>query len=130
MGVCMFGEKTADTLTPGSHGSTFGMNPAVAAGAANIVKRLDDAFLAEVMKKSEYIISRLKACKNVTGISGMGLMLGIETTKEAKAVVLECIEKGVLPLTAKTKIRLLPPLNISDEELTKAMDIITEVIDK
>ena len=130
MGVCMFGEKTADTLTPGSHGSTFGMNPAVAAGAANIVKRLDDAFLAEVMKKSEYIISRLEACKNVTGISGMGLMLGIETTKEAKAVVLECIEKGVLPLTAKTKIRLLPPLNISYEELTKAMDIITEVIDK
>ena len=130
MGVCLLGEKTKDTMTPSSHGSTFGMNPVACAGALSIVKRLDDAFLAEVMKKSEYIISRLKACKNVTGISGMGLMLGIETTKEAKAVVLECIEKGVLPLTAKTKIRLLPPLNISDEELTKAMDIITEVIDK
>ena len=57
-------------------------------------------------------------------------MLGIETTKDAKEVVLECIEKGVLPLTAKNKIRLLPPLNISDEDLEKAMDIITEVIEK
>lgn len=130
MGACLMGEKTKDTLTPGSHGSTFGMNPAVAAGAVSIVKRLDDKFLSEVMRKSEYIISRLNSCKNVKSVSGLGLMLGIETTKEAKAVVSECIEKGVLPLTAKTKIRLLPPLNISDEELKKAMDIITEVIDE
>lgn len=130
MGVCLFGEKTKDTMTPGSHGSTFGMNPAVAAGALSIIKRLDNDFLAEVNRKSDYIRSRLSECKNVTGISGMGLMLGIETTKEAKAVVLECIDKGVLPLTAKTKIRLLPPLNISDAELKKAMDIITEVIEK
>lgn len=130
MGVCMLGEKLKDTLTPSSHGSTFGMNPAVAAGALNIVKRLNDEFLSEVTKKSDYIISRLNECKNVTNISGMGLMLGIETTKDSKEVVLKCIEKGVLPLTAKTKIRLLPPLNISREELTKAMDIITEVIDE
>ncbi len=130
MGACLLGEKTEDTLTPGSHGSTFGMNPAVAAGAVSIVKRLDDNFLSEVMRKSEYIRSRLTSCKNVKSVSGLGLMLGIETTKEAKAVVSECIEKGVLPLTAKTKIRLLPPLNISDEELKKAMDIITEVIDE
>lgn len=130
MGVCMFGEKTADTLTPGTHGSTYGMNPVVAAGALNVVKRLDDAFLAQVCKKSEYIISRLNKCKNIKSISGMGLMLGIETVKESKEVVAGCIERGVLPLTAKNKIRLLPPLNISDEELTKAMDIITEVIDE
>lgn len=130
MGVCLFGEKTKDTLTPGSHGSTYGMNPVVAAGALNIVKRLDDEFLANVSRKSEYIISRLNKCNNVKNISGLGLMIGIETTKDAKSVVSECIEKGVLPLTAKTKIRLLPPLNISDEELKKAMDIITEVIDE
>ncbi len=130
MGVCLFGEKTADTLTPGTHGSTFGMNPAVAAGALNIVKRLDDNFLNNVVRKSEYIKSRLSECKNVKSVSGMGLMLGIETTKDSKTVVLRCIEKGVLPLTAKTKIRLLPPLNISDEELKKAMDIITEVIEE
>lgn len=129
MGVCLFGEKTQDTMTPGSHGSTFGMNPVVAAGALSIVRRLDDAFFAEVQKKSDTIKGRLTACKNVKSVTGMGLMLGIETTKNAKEVVLACIEKGVLPLTAKNKIRLLPPLNITDAELTKAMDIITEVID-
>lgn len=129
MGVCLFGEKTQNTMTPGSHGSTFGMNPVAAAGALSIVRRLDDAFFAEVQKKSDYIKDRLAACKNVKSVTGMGLMLGIETTKNAKEVVLACIEKGVLPLTAKNKIRLLPPLNITDAELTKAMDIITEVID-
>ena len=129
MGVCLFGEKTQDTMTPGSHGSTFGMNPVAAAGALSIVRRLDDAFLAGVLRKSDYIKDRLAACKNVKSVTGMGLMLGIETTKNAKEVVLACIEKGVLPLTAKNKIRLLPPLNITDAELTKAMDIITEVID-
>ena len=130
MGVCLFGKKTKDTMTPSSHGSTFGMNPVVAAGALSIVKRLDDEFLASVRAKGEYIRNRLSVCKNVKSVTGMGLMLGIETTKDAKEVVMKCIEKGVLPLTAKTKIRLLPPLNISDEELEKAMDIITEVIEE
>lgn len=130
MGVCMLGEKLKDTLTPGSHGSTFGMNPVIAAGAVSIIKRIDDKFLSEVVKKGEYIKSRLGNCKNVKSVSGMGLMLGIETEKDAKEVVAKCIEKGVLPLTAKTKIRLLPPLNITYGELEKAMDIITEVIDE
>lgn len=130
MGVCLFGEKTKDTMTPSSHGSTFGMNPVVAAGALSIVKRLDDEFLASVRAKGEYIRNRLADCKNVKSVTGMGLMLGIETTKDAKEVVMKCIEKGVLPLTAKTKIRLLPPLNISEKELEKAMDIITEVIEE
>ena len=130
LGVCLFGEKTKDTMTPSSHGSTFGMNPVACAGALSIVKRLDDDFFAAVKAKGEYIRSRLAECKNVKSVTGLGLMLGIETTKEAKEVVLECIEKGVLPLTAKNKIRLLPPLNISDEDLKKAMDIITEVIEK
>lgn len=130
MGVCLFGEKTKDTMTPSSHGSTFGMNPVVAAGALNIVKRLDDNFLSSVNAKGEYIRARLAECKNVKSVTGLGLMLGIETTKDAKEIVLKCIEKGVLPLTAKTKIRLLPPLNISDDELKRAMDIITEVIEE
>lgn len=130
MGVCLFGEKTKDTMTPSSHGSTFGMNPVVAAGALSIVKRLDDNFLSSVNAKGEYIRARLAECKNVKSVTGLGLMLGIETTKDAKEIVLKCIEKGVLPLTAKTKIRLLPPLNISDDELKRAMDIITEVIEE
>lgn len=130
MGVCMFGAKTANTLTPGTHGSTYGMNPVVAAGALNVVRRLDDDFLNNVIRKSDYIKARLSECKNVKSVSGMGLILGIETTKDSKEIVTKCIERGVLPLTAKTKIRLLPPLNISDEDLKKAMDIITEVIEE
>lgn len=130
MGICLFGEKTKDTMTPSSHGSTFGMNPVVCAGALSIISRLDDNFLAAVRAKGEYIRSRLAECRNVKSVTGMGLMLGIETTKDAKEVVMKCIEKGVLPLTAKTKIRLLPPLNITDSELEKAMDIITEVIEE
>ena len=130
LGVCLFGEKTKDTMTPSSHGSTFGMNPVCCAGALSIVKRLDDEFFANVKAKGEYIRKRLSECKNVKSVTGMGLMLGIETTKDAKEVVLKCIDKGVLPLTAKNKIRLLPPLNISDEELEKAMNIITEVIEE
>ncbi len=130
LGVCLFGEKTKDTMTPSSHGSTFGMNPVCCAGALSIVKRLDDEFFANVKAKGEYIRKRLSECKNVKSVTGMGLMLGIETTKDAKDVVLKCIDKGVLPLTAKNKIRLLPPLNISDEELEKAMNIITEVIEE
>lgn len=130
MGVCLFGEKTKNTMTPSSHGSTFGMNPVACAGALSIVKRLDDEFLADVIAKGEYIRNRLAQCKNVKSVTGLGLMLGIETTKDAKEVVLKCIEKGVLPLTAKTKVRLLPPLNITQGELEKAMDIITEVIEE
>ena len=130
MGICLFGEKTKDTMTPSSHGSTFGMNPVVCAGALSIIRRLDDEFLKSVRAKGEYIRNRLAECKNVKSITGMGLMLGIETTKDAKAVVMKCIEKGVLPLTAKTKIRLLPPLNISNSDLEKAMNIITEVIEE
>ncbi len=130
MGVCLFGEKTKDTMTPSSHGSTFGMNPVVSAGALSIVKRLDDEFFSSVRAKGEYIRKRLEECKNVKSVTGLGLMLGIETTKDAKEIVLKCIDKGVLPLTAKTKVRLLPPLNITDSELEKAMDIITEVIEE
>ena len=80
--------------------------------------------------KGEYIRNRLAECKNVISVTGLGLMLGIETTKDAKDVVMNCIDKGVLPLTAKNKIRLLPPLNISDSDLEKAMNIITEVIEE
>ncbi|MCR5781292.1 MAG: aspartate aminotransferase family protein [Clostridia bacterium] len=128
MGVCLFGEKVKDVMTPGSHGSTFGMNPVVCAGAVSVVKRMDDEFLASVTAKGEYIRERLSACRNVTGISGMGLMLGVETPRDAKEVVSECIAAGALPLTAKNKIRLLPPLNITEAELEKAMDILVKVL--
>lgn len=128
MGCTMFGERVQGTLIPGTHGSTFGGNPVCAAGALSVIKRIDDKLLCDVQRKSDYIRSRLEGAKGVTGVSGMGLMLGIECTRPAKDVLLECMDKGVLVLTAKTRVRLLPALNIPDELLEKAMDILTEVL--
>lgn len=129
IGACVLGEKVENILTAGDHGSTFGGNPVCAAGAYNVISRLDDELLSSVKKKSEYIVSQLKDAKNVESISGIGLMLGIKTTKDAKAVLKECLEKGVLVLTAKDKVRLLPALNIKDEDLKKAVAILKEVIE-
>ena len=124
IGATMLFENVENTYTPGSHGSTFGGNPVAAAGACSIVSRLTDEFLAEVEKKSEYIITRLSACEGVKSITGLGLMLGIETEKDVNEVLKYCQENGVLPIKAKNKLRLLPPLNISFEDLEKAIDII------
>lgn len=130
MGAVLFGEKLKDTVTPGSHGSTFGGNPIAAAGAISIVERIDDKFLNEVAAKGDYIRDYLGEIKGVKSISGMGLMLGIETEKPAKEIAAECLERGLLVLTAKTKIRLLPALNISKNELDKGLNILKEVIEK
>ena len=130
MGAVLFGEKVESHITAGSHGSTFGGNPVAAAGAVSIVERIDDEFMKTVFEKSEYIIKFLKSVNGVKSISGMGLMLGIETGKDAKEVVNACLEKGLLVLTAKTKIRLLPALNISYEEIDKGLNILKEVIEK
>ena len=130
MGAVLFGEKLKDTVTPGSHGSTFGGNPIAAAGAISIVERIDDKFLDEVAAKGDYIRDYLGKIKGVKSISGMGLMLGIETEKPAKEIAAQCLENGLLVLTAKTKIRLLPALNISKNELDKGLNILKEVIEK
>lgn len=124
IGATMFFEKTASVYTPGSHGSTFGGNPVAAAGAVNIIERLDDAFLSEVNKKHDYIIETLSACEGVKSITGLGLMLGIETVKDVNEVLKYCQENEVLPIKAKNKLRLLPPLNISFEDLKKAVEVI------
>lgn len=126
LGACMLGEKVQDVLTPGDHGSTFGGNPVACAGAISILSRLDDALLAEVEKKSAFIFDTLKDAPGVVGVSGMGLMIGIKTEKPAGEIVAKCREQGVLVLTAKDKVRLLPPLNIPMELLEKAICIIKE----
>lgn len=129
IGAVLFGEKLQDTMTPGSHGSTFGGNPVVAAGACSIVERTDDDFLHEVQRKSEKIRTALAKVKGVKSISGMGLMLGIETDKPAGEVAKACLANGLLILTAKTKLRLLPALNISDAELDEGLEILKGVLE-
>ncbi len=127
LGAALLGEKVKDVLGFGDHGSTFGGNPVACAGAISIVDRLDEAFLSDVRKKGEYVFSSLEGAKGILSVSGLGLMIGIKTNKDAKEVVRQCMERGVLCLTAKDKVRLLPALNISMENLAAAIQIIKEV---
>ena len=126
IGACMLGEKVKDVLTPGSHGSTFGGNPVSCAGALNILSRLDEALLTDVREKSAYIFETMTGASGVKSVSGMGLMIGIETEKDASEIIAECRENGVLVIKAKNKLRLLPPLNIPMETLKKAIAVIKE----
>ncbi len=124
LGATMLGEKVKNVLTPGTHGSTFGGNPVACAGAISVINRIDDELLSEVKAKSEYIFNTLKNAKGVKSVSGMGLMIGIKTEKDASEVIKYCMENGVLPIKAKTKVRLLPALNIGWDDLKKAVEII------
>ncbi len=128
IGAVMFGEKTEKVLGFGSHGSTFGGNPVCAAGAVSIIERIDSELLDSVKAKGDYIRNSLADCKGVKSISGIGLMLGIETEKNAKDIVNACLAKGVVLLTAKNKVRLLPALNIPMDELEYALNVLKEVI--
>lgn len=126
IGVTMMSEEVSGVLSAGDHGSTFGANPISCAGAISIVERLDEKLFEEVRRKSEYIISTLSGAEGVEGVSGMGLMLGIKTTRPASEVVAAARDKGVICLTAKDKVRLLPALNIPDEVLEEAVEIIKD----
>ena len=128
LGATVLGEKVENVLKFGDHGSTFGGNPVACAGAVSILNRIDDNLLKEVREKSEYIVNTLKNCKGVKSVAGKGLMLGIETEKDAGEVIAKCREKGVLVIKAKNKVRLLPALNIPFETLKTAVNILCEVI--
>ena len=127
IGATMLFDKVKDVLTPSSHGSTFGGNPVSCAGAVNILSRIDSELLSGVKERHNLIVEALANAKGIKNVSGMGLMLGIETEKPAADVVKACMEKGVLVLTAKTKVRLLPALNIPIETLKKAVNVIKEI---
>lgn len=127
IGAVLFGGRTADVLTPGTHGSTFGGNPVVTAGALDIVKRLTPEFLAEVSRKGERIISALTGAKGIRAVTGRGLMLGVLTEKPAGEVIAALRDEGVLVIKAKDKVRLLPPLNITDDEMDFAVRAIKKV---
>ncbi|MBQ7666067.1 MAG: aminotransferase class III-fold pyridoxal phosphate-dependent enzyme, partial [Synergistaceae bacterium] len=124
LGATLMGEKVKDTLKPGDHGSTFGGNPVACAGAVSILNRIDDTLLSEVREKSAYLFDVFSKAEGIEAVSGMGLMIGLKTKKPAKEIVNECIDKGVLCLTAKDRIRLLPALNIPFDLVKKAAEII------
>lgn len=124
IGACVVGEKAQNSLGFGDHGSTYGGNPVACAGALSVFERLTDEFLDDVKSKSQYVFDTLANADGVESVSGMGLMIGIKTQKPAIEVIKECMANGVLCLSAKDKVRLLPPLNIDFETLKKAVDVI------
>jgi len=130
MGATLFNEKMQYVLNAGAHATTFGGNPICAAAGNTIISRLTPEFLDSVKAKGEYVKETLTGKPGVIGVSGMGLMLGIETTVDAKTVIEKCLEKGVVCLSAKNKVRLLPALNIPQEQLKKAVRILAEVIEE
>ena len=124
IGATLLCEKLASVFEYGDHGSTFGANPVCCAGALNIISRIDSSLLEGVRKKSELIRSTLKNTEGIKSVSGLGLMLGIECDADASSVVSRCMEQGVLVIKAKHKVRLLPALNIPDDLLIKALEVI------
>ena len=124
LGATLLGEKVQNVLSAGTHGSTFGGNPVCCAGAINVLSRLDEKMLEGVEERSAYIKQELTGAKGVLGVSGLGLMLGIQTEKTASDIIAACREKGVLVIKAKDKLRLLPALNIPMEQLQKAVAVI------
>ncbi len=132
IGACMFFEKTENVLTKGDHGTTFGGNPVACAGAITVVNRLTEEFLAEVNQKGYYLVSRLTQMKGVKMVTGQGMMIGVlaEGEKAARELAEEALKKGLLVLTAHGKLRLLPPLSITLEEIDEGLKILEEVLAK
>ena len=127
LGATLFFNKTEFTLKAGLHGSTFGGNPIACAGAINILNRLDREMLDSVKAKSKYIFDELTGSEGIKSVSGLGLMIGIETEGDVSTILAKCMEKGILPIKAKNKLRLLPALNIPMDLLKKAIEIIKEI---
>ena len=129
VGAVLFNEKTENVLTFGDHGTTFGGNLIVCAGAAYILESLDEKMLVEINKKSATIRNELAEMEEVESVSGLGFMIGIKhKTKTAKEIAETCLQEGLIVLTAKEKVRLLTPLNISWEQLEKGLTILKKVL--
>lgn len=126
LGATLFGARVAEIFQPGDHGTTFGGNPACCAGALSILQRIDEPLLRGVRERSDYIFRELTGCKGIRSVSGMGLMIGLDTAKPAREFAELALQKGVLVTTAKQKVRLLPALNIPMEQLKNAVQILKE----
>jgi acetylornithine/N-succinyldiaminopimelate aminotransferase len=128
IGATMLFERVENTLTKGSHGSTFGGNPLACAAAISVIDRIDEKLLQEVREKSAYIFETLSGAEGIKSVSGLGLMIGIETEKPVDEVLNKCMEMGALPIKAKQKLRLLPALNIPMEQLKRGVEIIKAAV--
>lgn len=130
IGLCICSDKLKDVMQPSTHGSTFAANPAVCAGANYVIEKISNAeFLSEVNKKGEYLKEKLLKIDGIKSVRGLGLMIGIELEKDnAKDISIKCVENGLLIITAKNLLRMLPPLNISYTEIDEAVKILNTTI--
>ena len=131
MGACLTDEKCCDVLTKSTHGSTFGGNPLACAGGNVVLDKVTNPdFIKEINRKAELFKSKLAEIDEVEGVDGLGLMIGVRLkTKKAADILVKCAQNGLLILTAKDKLRFLPPLNISDENIEKGMKILKDILD-
>ena len=132
VGACLANEKCSDVLTKSTHGSTFGGNPLACAGGQVVIDTVSDPdFIAEINRKADYFREKLAQIDEVEGVDGLGLMIGVRlNTKKAADILVKCAEKGLLILTAKEKLRFLPPLNITYENIDKGMEILKSILDE
>lgn len=128
IGACLFFDKTENVLTAGDHGSTFGGNPVVCAGACNVVERMTDEFLSDVAVKADYLRMKLEKIDGVKKVTGLGFMIGLELEKNPKEVAAACLEQGLLVLTAHSRLRIVPPLTISKQEMDEGLEILEGVL--
>ena len=128
LGACVLGEKVENTLEPGTHGSTFGGNPVCCAAAVSVLDRIDDSFLNGVKERSDIIRNALKGAPGIEEITGLGLMIGLKTKKPVNDIKKECLEKGVIVLSAHNRTRLLPPLNIPVDQLLEGIEVLKQVL--
>ena len=129
IGVCLCADKLKDVMGLSSHGSTFGANPVVCAGANYVVDTVaDEKFLSSVEEKGEYLEAKLRQIKEVKNVRRMGLMVGIEIEADAHDAAAKCVENGLLIITAKNLLRMLPPLTITQAELDKAVEILEKTL--
>lgn len=128
LGACLFFSKCEHIFSPGDHGSTFGGNPVCCAAGINVISRLTEEFLLEVQGKSEYMRAKLRLMDGVKVVTGLGMMIGLETLKPAKEVAHACFEKGLLVLTAHNRVRIVPPLTITKNEMDEGLSVLKEVL--
>ncbi len=130
IGACLCTEHLGGVMDAGSHGSTFGGNPVVCAGALAVLDVVGNGdFLQEVREKGAYLTEKLSAMEEIEFVRGLGLMLGAKLKKgSAKAAAQKCAESGLLVLTAKELLRFLPPLTITYEDIDKGLAVLQKVI--
>ena len=131
IGVCVCGEKLDGVMTPSTHGSTFGANPVVCAGANYVIDTVSsEAFLQDVREKGDYLEQQLRTIPAVKNVRRMGLMVGIEIEQDAHDIAVKCVQNGLLIITAKDVLRMLPPLTITKENIDEAITILKNTVEE